>query len=405
VQSELVQFMIDQEDEDCPEVGLHLAAWQGRLELVQQELARPAVQLNSRVRPFLATPLRLAATAGRLECLQALLEAGADVSCLDKKAQTPLFVALVNQHWECARALLAAGADPNGSPANLCSPLSIMCQRGFYPGLRLLCEFGADTEDLLRLLAGLPGRPITSTVTYHHLECFALLLLVGAQPDLSNYRYLGLPHSVHAQSSVPHAIIKYRCPPEFVFLYREFGGDLWLRDERGELAGEEGEEAPALNLLRQFQETPLPLQSLCRLRVRRALGGHCSTLEELGLTPRLLDILSFRHVEPAAFDPADSQEVCLYKSLVSVLSEVGRDLQQFSPHPLAARWQRGLADQLAAWAEREDEVFGPPCPVTPVPAPHPDQVAGPPPPPPPAAPTPPKPRILRFPGAEGRRRT
>ena len=62
VQSELVQFMIDQDDEDCPEVGLHLAAWQGRPELVQQELARPAVQLNSRVRPFLATPLRLAAT-------------------------------------------------------------------------------------------------------------------------------------------------------------------------------------------------------------------------------------------------------------------------------------------------------------------------------------------------------
>ena len=64
-------------------------------------------------------------------------------------------------------------------------------------------------------------------------------------------------------------------------------------------------------------------------------------------------------------------QVCLYQSLVLVLGEVGRDLQQFSPHPLAARWQRGLADQLAAWAEREDEVFGPP--VTPVPAPHPDQ--------------------------------
>ena len=72
-------------------------------------------------------------------------------------------------------------------------------------------------------------------------------------------------------------------------------------------------------------ETPLPLQSLCRLTVRRALGGHCSTLQQLGqkqqhsvlhplyciagLTPRLLDILSFRHVEPAAFDPADSQQV------------------------------------------------------------------------------------------------
>ena len=41
VQSELLQFMIDQDDEDCPEVGLPLAAWQGRLELVQQELELP----------------------------------------------------------------------------------------------------------------------------------------------------------------------------------------------------------------------------------------------------------------------------------------------------------------------------------------------------------------------------
>ena len=62
--------------------------------------------------------------------------------CLYLKAQTPLFVSLVNQHYDCARLLLEAGADPNGSQANLCSPLSIMCQRGFYPGVRLLCEFG-----------------------------------------------------------------------------------------------------------------------------------------------------------------------------------------------------------------------------------------------------------------------
>ena len=75
--------------------------------------------------------------AGNVECLVALIDAGADIECLDVKAQTPLFVALVNQHWDCAKVLLNAGADPNGSQSNLCSPLSIMCQRGFYPGVKV----------------------------------------------------------------------------------------------------------------------------------------------------------------------------------------------------------------------------------------------------------------------------
>ena len=99
-----------------------------------------------------------------------LLAAGANIDVLDAKAQTPLFVSLVNQHWTCARILLESGAAPNGSPANLCSPLSIMCQRGFYPGVKLLCEFGADTEDIMRILSGMPGLPITSCATYHHLR-------------------------------------------------------------------------------------------------------------------------------------------------------------------------------------------------------------------------------------------
>ena len=59
---------------------------------------------------------------------------------MNPQAQTPLFVSLVNQHWECARILLEAGADPNGSQANLCSPLSIMCQRGFYPGIKVASQ-------------------------------------------------------------------------------------------------------------------------------------------------------------------------------------------------------------------------------------------------------------------------
>jgi hypothetical protein len=50
----------------------------------------------------------------------------------------------------------------------------------------------------------------TCTATYHHLKCFACLLLHGAKPDLNDLEKLGLPPYVQTQCSVPHAIIKYR---------------------------------------------------------------------------------------------------------------------------------------------------------------------------------------------------
>jgi hypothetical protein len=73
--------------------------------------------------------------------------------------------------------------------------------------LQLLCEFGADTEDALRLLAGLPGLPIVSTATYHHLDCLLLLLLHGASPDLA-----GHPARPSQALLTPllHAIVRYK---------------------------------------------------------------------------------------------------------------------------------------------------------------------------------------------------
>ena len=44
-----------------------------------------------------------------------------------------------------------------------------------------------------------------------------------------------------------------RCPPEFVYLYREFGGNLWIRDSRQRLATEISDRAPALALMKQLQ--------------------------------------------------------------------------------------------------------------------------------------------------------
>merc|ERR1719510_768068 len=182
-----------------------------------------------------------------------------------------------------------------------------MAQRGYYEGVRLLCRYGADTEDFTRILSGLPGFPITITATYHHIKCFATLLLHGAYPDLNGLDNLELPANVRSQYSVPHAIIKYRCPPEFVYLYREFGGDLFLKDDHGRLATEITEAAPALQIMKHLQDCPLSLQSLCRLSIRSHIGPQrfCQIAslsvgnnEEnwIGLAPHLIDFLEYRQL-------------------------------------------------------------------------------------------------------------
>ena len=166
VRSDLASFIIDLEDEDCPDFGVHVCAYQGQVEELEELLSDGDVKarcLDARIRPFGATPLRLAATgvsvgrsvdqgfappktqflttnrsacglsrthrmrrgqpsnplvfhqsvglesfthlcvvAGVVEAVEVLLSHGADADRVDVKAQTPLFVAMVNQHWKCA---------------------------------------------------------------------------------------------------------------------------------------------------------------------------------------------------------------------------------------------------------------------------------------------------------------
>ena len=117
----------------------------------------------------------------------------------------------------------------------------------------------------------------------------------------------------------------------------------------------------------------------------------------------------------------------MYKSLVSVMREVVEDLEtNYQLHPRAREWRARLMERLLEYGDREDSNNNDQSEVNNnnnIPQ-HPQQgtsktrvkllshnlslfpfysVAGPPPPPPPpVAPAPPKPKLLRFPGAEGK---
>jgi ankyrin repeat protein len=65
-------------------------------------------------RPFGGlTPLLFAAREGCVECVRALVEAGANVNLTDPKGVTALFLAIDNFHFDTAKVLIEAGANPN----------------------------------------------------------------------------------------------------------------------------------------------------------------------------------------------------------------------------------------------------------------------------------------------------
>lgn len=70
-----------------------------------------------------STPLHLAVEDGGAESARLLLEAGADLTSVNRKMQTPLHLAALSQSIESVELLLNKGADPNASDADGRTPL------------------------------------------------------------------------------------------------------------------------------------------------------------------------------------------------------------------------------------------------------------------------------------------
>ena len=94
------------------------------------------------------TGVHVAAEEGHLECVNLLIEAGADVTVLDEEDRTPLLLSVKGNYGEVASALVKAGADPNtpyiddeGESHNLLMDSIIVENADFA---LLLIEHGAD---------------------------------------------------------------------------------------------------------------------------------------------------------------------------------------------------------------------------------------------------------------------
>ncbi|XP_037264396.1 ankyrin repeat and SOCS box protein 12 [Falco biarmicus] len=244
-----------------------------------------------------STPLRLAATWGRVRSVKVLLAHGAEVDSLDVKAQTPLFMAVSNGHRECVKVLLDAGASPIGSIYNNCSPLLIAARDGNVDILQQLLDHGAEANVHARVPVWAANSvtcsgPLYLAAVYRHLECFKMLLLYGADPN-----YNCTEESVIAQIKEPKTLLetclRHGCGSEFIELLIDFGANVYLPNVRAE---ETAPRSKGLELLLQARAHPKSLMSQSRLVTRRLLqrAGRLHALSELDIPTVLANYLRYQ---------------------------------------------------------------------------------------------------------------
>lgn len=148
------------------------------------------------------------------------------------KAQTPLFTAVSGKHLDCVVALLKAGADPNGSPYNNCSPVLTAAREGDVDVLRELLRYGAEVNVKPKLPdwasnATACRGPLYISAVYGHLDCFKLLLLHGANP---NYNCLDekMLARIKNPKTVLEVCLRNGCGAEYIQLLIDFGADVYL---------------------------------------------------------------------------------------------------------------------------------------------------------------------------------
>lgn len=148
------------------------------------------------------------------------------------KAQTPLFTAVNGKHLDCVVALLKAGADPNGSQYNNCTPALTAAREGDLDVLRELLRFGAEVDVKPKAPEWASNAttcrgPLYICAVYGHLDCFKLLLLHGANPNY-NCTDEKMLARIKQPKTVLEVCLRYGCGGEYIQLLIDFGADVYL---------------------------------------------------------------------------------------------------------------------------------------------------------------------------------
>ncbi|XP_013384855.1 ankyrin repeat and protein kinase domain-containing protein 1-like [Lingula anatina] len=139
------------------------------------------------------TPLHMAAQHGATQCVQLLLQHGADPNIQDWRGRTPLHWAVELGATQCVQLLLQHGADPNIQDGEGSKPLHMAARQDATQCLQLLLQHGADpniqSKSIGRqtLLMGAGRRsPLHWAAQRGATQCIQLLLQHGADPNIQD---------------------------------------------------------------------------------------------------------------------------------------------------------------------------------------------------------------------------
>ncbi|XP_028332223.1 ankyrin repeat and SOCS box protein 3 isoform X2 [Gouania willdenowi] len=131
------------------------------------------------------TPLFLAAQHGQRECLEILINAGADVNAAAADLANPLFIASQGGHESCVELLLDHDADPDEPCSNEWNqlPIHASAEFGHIGILRRLIAVTSRIIDRMKILRS----PLYSAVQSRQTECVKILLEEGYHPNAQYY--------------------------------------------------------------------------------------------------------------------------------------------------------------------------------------------------------------------------
>nr|XP_057924267.1 ankyrin repeat and SOCS box protein 13-like [Doryrhamphus excisus] len=237
------------------------------------------------------TEVHKAASLGQASQLQHLIHSGASVNIVAVDSITPLHEACLHGHTKCARLLLDAGAQVDARNVDGSTPLCDACSVGSLDCARLLLEYGAKVNPSL---TSRTASPLHEACMGGNSDCVKLLIAVGACLEAYDL-YYGTPLHVacankHANcvkellnaganvnaarlhaTPLHHAAKSMRV--DMIEILVEFGANIYARDKHNKKPVDYPTPgSPAAVCLRSYEATPMSLQQLSRLAVRRKLG-------------------------------------------------------------------------------------------------------------------------------------
>ncbi|KAM4554310.1 ankyrin repeat and SOCS box protein 13 [Fundulus diaphanus] len=256
--------------------AVHEAAAQGRA-LQLQQLIEAGAAVNV-VAVDSITPLHEACIQGQTQCVRLLLDAGAQVDARNIDGSTPLCDACAAGSLDCVKLLLEYGATVN-PPLFTFSPLHEACMGGNSDCVQLMIDRGAfmEAHDCHY------GTPLHVACARQHFDCAKVLLIAGANVNASKLHETALHHAAKTKNA------------DLIELLVEFGGNVFARDNLSKKPIHyTSVGSPSYLCLDFYEKTPLSLQQLSRVALRRALGTRArKVISELRLPKSIIRFLSY----------------------------------------------------------------------------------------------------------------